>query len=109
MCLVASLPTTAHYAGLPVIANSAQIITCMTSAVNTAKFVPWQNSVTDFKMAVNRYINQLYKHVRDMGLPYEIKESGGSVIIKISADTNNSFRKKEDKFRFHNKNIKWIK
>ena len=54
-------------------------------------------------MAVNRHFNQLYEHVRDLGLPYEIKESGGSVIIKISADTNNNFRKKEEKFRFHNK------
>ena len=43
-------------------------------------------------MAACQNFNQLYKKVRELGLPYEIKESEGSVIIKITADTNYSFR-----------------
>ena len=45
--------------------------------------------------------NQLYESVRVLGLPYEIKESGGSVIIKIASNANQTkFRHTNEKFRF---------
>ena len=48
--------------------------------------------------------NPVYEQVRQLGLPYEIKESGGSVVIKITADNKqNSFSKEKEKFRFNTK------
>ena len=48
--------------------------------------------------------NSVYEQVRKLGLPYEIKESGGSVTIKISAEIKQeSFYKKKEQFRFHTK------
>ena len=52
-------------------------------------------------MAASELFNSLYNQVRHLGLPYEIKEAGGSVIIKISSDFKNSFNKEKEKFRFH--------
>ena len=72
-----------------------------TSAVNTVQLVSRQNSATELKMAVSENFNILYQTVRQLGLPYEIKESSGSVLIKISADLKTSFSK--EKFRFHTK------
>ena len=50
-------------------------------------------------MDANRELyNFVYKQVRLLGLPYEIKESGGSVVIKISVDIKQqSFNKKKRK------------
>ena len=64
-----------------------------------------RKQVTDFNMAANRELyNSVYEQVRLLGLPYEIKETGGSVVIKISADIKQqSFNKEMEKFRFHNR------
>ena len=47
--------------------------------------------------------DQLYENVRDLGLPYKISESGGSVIIKISSNIKQSqqLQQKKEKFRFN--------
>ena len=45
---------------------------------------------------------QLYTLVRDLGLPYKISESGGSVVIKISSNSNQKqLNLPKEKFRFH--------
>ena len=44
--------------------------------------------------------NKLYESVRGLGLPYEIKESGGSVIIKIASNSNQKCHHPNEKFRF---------
>ena len=54
-------------------------------------------------MASSYLFNSIYEQVRGLGLPYEIKESGGSVLIKISSDFKQSFSKEKEKFRFHTK------
>ena len=53
-------------------------------------------------MSNSSQLNQVYNQVRNLGVPYEIKESSGSVIIKISSShcKQQIFRPKE-KFRFH--------
>ena len=51
-------------------------------------------------MASSELYNSLFQQVRKLGLPYEIKESAGSVVIKISPDTKHSFRNEREKFRF---------
>ena len=45
--------------------------------------------------------NPLYEQVRQLGLPYQIKESGGSVLIKISSKNFQQFSNSNEKFRFH--------
>ena len=74
--------------------------------------------ITDIKMAAcSDLYNSLYKQVRLIGLPYEIKESGGSILIKISANLKQqSFKKENEKIRFHNErtlngsdNLNWRK
>jgi hypothetical protein len=46
--------------------------------------------------------NPLYKQVRQLGLPYQIKESAASIIIKISSKTQqHQFNNSREKFRFH--------
>ena len=54
-------------------------------------------------MAASYLFNSIYEQVRGLGLLYEIKESGGSVLIKISSDVKQSFSKEKEKFRFHTK------
>ena len=53
-------------------------------------------------MSNSSQLNQVYNQVRNLGVPYEIKESSGSVIIKISSShcKQQIFRPIE-KFRFH--------
>ena len=61
--------------------------------------------------------DQLYEKVREMGLPYKISESGGSIVIKISSNSNQKqFSLPKDKFRFHSirsfngsENLNWRK
>ena len=59
--------------------------------------------VTDCKISDTFLVNQVYEKVRDLGLPYEIKESGGSVLIKIALTPNINqlqFHHPKEKFRF---------
>ena len=60
--------------------------------------------VTDCKMANDPFlVNQVYEKVRDLGLPYEIKESSGSVLIKIALTQNinqHRFHHPKEKFCF---------
>ena len=48
--------------------------------------------------------NKVYDEVRSLGLPYEIQESGGNVMIKISSSSSinqkQSFKNSKEKFRF---------
>lgn len=47
-------------------------------------------------------LNLLYKNVRELGYPYQIKETGGSIIIQISASNQSkSIHHSRKKFRFH--------
>ena len=46
-------------------------------------------------------LNSLYEHVRKTGLPYQINESGGSIVIKISSNRKYQFNQSQEKFRFH--------
>ena len=68
--------------------------------------------VTGFKMAVSSSLDIVYDQVRRFGLPNQIKESGGSVLIRI---WNKQFNHNRDKFRFHTRicfngseNTNWI-
>ena len=56
-------------------------------------------------MAVSSEIyNSVYEQVRLLGLPYKIKESGGSIVIRISVDERQkSFSKEREKLRFYSK------
>ena len=45
--------------------------------------------------------NSVYEEVRKIGLPYQIKESGGSVLIKISSDIKHQYNQERGKFRFN--------
>ena len=51
-------------------------------------------------MAAYELYNPIYELIRKLGLSYEIKESGTSVIIRISADTKYNFNPQDKKFRF---------
>ena len=46
-------------------------------------------------------LDSLYEQVRKTGLPYQIKESGGAIVIKISSDRKYQFNQSQEKFRFH--------
>ena len=51
---------------------------------------------------MSAFLNPLYEQVRELGLPYQIRESGGSVIIKISSNNQpQPFKNTREKFRFH--------
>ena len=53
-------------------------------------------------MPVSFPFDQLYKQVREIGLPYQINEAGGSVVIKISSNIyQKQFSKPREKFRFN--------
>ena len=52
-------------------------------------------------MADHELVNHLYQQVRQLGLPYQIKESGGSIMIRISSDNKHYFHQDKEKFRFH--------
>ena len=52
-------------------------------------------------MAAQEVFNPLYQQVRQLGLPYQIKESGGSIVIRISSDNKHYFQQDKEKFRFH--------
>ena len=89
-----------------------------TCAENSVKICVQAKRITDFKMAAfSDLYNSLYKEVRLIGLPYEIKESGGFILIKISANLKQqSFKKENEKFRFHTErtlngsdNLNWRK
>ena len=63
-----------------------------------------QTTVTDYtKMAATdtELINSVYEQVRKTGLPYQIKESGGSIVIRMSSDSKFKFKNNQEKFRFH--------
>ena len=51
-------------------------------------------------MAAYELYNPIYEQIRKLGLSYEIKESGTSVIIKISADSKYNFNPQDKNFRF---------
>ena len=51
-------------------------------------------------MATQNVFNQIYDEVRKTGLHYEIKESGGSLIIRISSDSRHQFNQNKEKFKF---------
>lgn len=44
--------------------------------------------------------NPIYEQIRKLGLPYQVKETGGSVTIQITADTKYDFSHQNSKFRF---------
>ena len=48
----------------------------------------------------NQLFNPIYEEVRKLGLSYEIKESAGSTVIKISVENKNDFSRGREKFRF---------
>ena len=52
-------------------------------------------------MAASNVFNSVYEEVRKIGLPYQIKESGGSVLIKISSDIKHQYNQERGKFRFN--------
>ena len=59
--------------------------------------------VTEFKMAASNIFNTLYEQVRNLGVPYEIKESEGAVVIKLSTNKKYSCNQQSAKFRFNTK------
>jgi hypothetical protein len=47
------------------------------------------------------FLHPVYEKVRELGLPYQIKETGGSVIIKITSTSQyQNFQQTKEKFRF---------
>ena len=46
-------------------------------------------------------LSSLYEEVRRIGLPYQIKESGGAIVIRIFSDRKYQFNQNQEKFRFH--------
>jgi hypothetical protein len=57
------------------------------------------NPVTKLKMSAT--LNPVYKTIRELGFSYEIKESGGSVIIKIESLVKPQlFNNSKEKFQF---------
>jgi hypothetical protein len=60
----------------------------------------FQLQIYTFKMATQNVFNQIYDEVRKTGLPYQIKESGGSLIIRISSDSRQQFNQNKEKFKF---------
>ena len=76
------------------------INTATASAVHTVLLCIQTKPVTGLKMSAS--FNSLYEHVRQLGLPYQIKESGGSINIKISSKIQqHQFSNSREKFRFH--------
>ena len=49
---------------------------------------------------MTQLFNPIYEEVRKLGLSYEIKESHGATVIKISVDNKKTFRPRKEKFRF---------
>ena len=49
---------------------------------------------------MTQLFNPNYEEVRKLGLSYEIKESHGATVIKISVDNKKTFRPRKEKFRF---------
>ena len=52
-------------------------------------------------MSAYELFNPVYEKVRELGLAYQIKESGNSVIIKISSNNEHHIKQEKEKFRFH--------
>ena len=53
-------------------------------------------------MSANTLLNPLYEKVRELGFPYQIQETVGSVIIKVNSNTQyQKFHHPREKFRFH--------
>ena len=47
------------------------------------------------------FLHPVYQKVRELGLPYQIKETEGSVIIKITSSSQyQNFQQTKEKFRF---------